>query len=496
MHKILAIVFLIFSNLLLAQKEVVEILSAGELKPGRSENHQKLVGNVILKYGDAKLFCDSSEVNGKTNDFNAWGNVFINQNNEIKAWGDSLIYKGSTKTGLLRGDVKMKNETSLLKTNALYFDRASNQVYYLNGANTTQDDSKIYSKKGFYNTNTKYLKLKDSVVINHPDYSIKADTLEYSTASKTSYFLGPTYIDLSEEKIYCEAGFYNRKLEIGQFEKNAIIKKDKQALLGDSIYIDKPNNLSKAYYNVELIDDNENLSVKGQEGYFDRNNNYSYITKDVLFAQGTGDDTLYMVCDTLLLVQENDSNQNFYAFRNVLLFQNEMQAKCDSLAYNYSDSLIKLFYDPVIWNGESQLTGDSIELLSYDNKLQKLYVKNNGFIVSLSDSLPVKYDQIKGRNLTGYFTKGKLSAMDVIGNGETIYYAKEEDGKYTGVNKAICSDIKIKFKNGKIDRIKFLTKPEATFYPIGDFPLEEQKLKGFIWKSDQRPSSLQDILAK
>ena len=173
-----------------------------------------------------------------------------------------------------------------------------------------------------------------------------------------------------------------------------------------------------------------------------------------------------------------------------------MAGKCDSLAYNMKDSLIKLFYGPILWNGESQLTGDSIELLHYDNKLQKLFVKNNGFISSIVDSLKGRYDQVKGRDLVGHFQQGKLAIMDVLGNGQTIYYAQEEDGKYTGVNKAICSNIQIKFENGKINRIKFITMPEATFFPINKFPINSQTLDGFTWKGSQRPESLKDFLTK
>ena len=225
MLKNILLITLFTNNLLFAQKEVVQILSANELKPGATENHQKLVGNVALQYSDAKLFCNIAEVNSITNDFKAWGKVFINQKGEVKAWGDSLIYDGTSGLGKLYGDVKMKSENSLLKTSLLFFDTKRNLVYYLSGGHTNQDESKIFSKKGFYNTTTKYLKLKDSVQIINPEYSIKADTLEYSTNSKTSYFLGPTYIELTEEKIYCESGFYNRTLELGQFEKNAILSK-------------------------------------------------------------------------------------------------------------------------------------------------------------------------------------------------------------------------------------------------------------------------------
>ncbi len=497
MRKNILFIILFVSNLLLSQKEVVQILSANELKPGKTEDQQKLIGNVALKYSDATLFCDTAEVNAKTNDFKAWGKVYINQPGKLKAWGDSLKYSGTNGLGKLYGDVKMKSENSLIKTNLLYFDKNKELVYYLNGANTVQEESEIYSKKGFYNTSNKYLKLKDSVKVNNPEYTIESDTLEYSTNSKTSYFLGPTFIELENEEIYCESGFYNRTLEIGQFEENAVLKQDGQSLMADSIYFEKRTNFSKAYRDVVLIDEKENLKVEGEYGYFDRKSNLSYITNDVLFAQGSEeDDTLYLVCDTLLLKEENDSNKSFYAYWNVKLFQSEMQGKCDSLAYNMKDSLIKLFYDPIIWNGESQLTGDSIELLHYDNKLQKLFVNNNGLIVSLTDSTKNRYDQVKGRNLIGHFKKGKLAVMDVLGNGQTVYYAREEDGKYTGVNNAICSDIEIKFKQGKIDRIKFITMPEATFYPLNEFPESKHFLEGFIWKNNERPGSLQDIINK
>ena len=96
---------------------------------------------------------------------------------------------------------------------------------------------------------------------------------------------------------------------------------------------------------------------------------------------------------------------------------------------------------------------------------KSFFVKNNGFISSLVDSSKSRYDQVKGRDLIGYFNNGKLDVMNVLGNGQTIYYAQEVDGKYTGVNKAICSNIQIHFNKGKIDRIKFITMPEATFFP-------------------------------
>ncbi len=489
----LLIILLLISNLLLSQKKVVEILNATELKAGKTADHQKLVGKVILKFDGTKLFCDSAEVNSITSDFVAEGKVYINKPNQVKAWGDKLDYDGVNKIGKLIGDVKMKSDGSLLTTDLLYFDEKNALIYYLNGANTVTEDATIYSKKGFYDTKSKYLKLKDSVRVKNPEYYIKCDTLEYSTVSKTSYFFGPTTIELENEKIYCEAGFYNQTLGIAQFEKNAILKSEEQVLEADSIYYDKTTGIAKAHYDVKMQDPTENITVTGEEGYFDQKNNYSFITKNVLFMQGSDNDTLFLTSDTLIATEDTAGNKSFYAFNNVQLFQNEMQGICDSLAYNFKDSLIRLYYDPVIWNGESQITGDTIEILSFDNKLQKLFIKKNGFIVSLTDSTPMRYDQIKGRDLVGYFKDGKMDVMNVLGNGQTIYYAKEADGKFSGVNKAICSNIKVKFNNGKVDRIKFITLPEAIFYPLNDFPEDESRLDKFKWRDSDRPKSKKSL---
>ena len=250
----LLIILLLINNLLLSQKKVVEILSTNELKAGKTENHQKLIGNVILKYDDTKLFCDSAEVNSLSNDFVAWGKVYVNKPNKIKAWGERLIYDGAQQIGMLVNDVKMKSDGSILTTELLYFDEKNALVYYLDGANTITDDANIFSKKGFYDTNSKYLKLKDSVRVKNPNYHIKCDTLEYSTVSKTSYFFGPTIIELEKENIYCEAGFYNQSLDIAQFEDNAIFKNEDQILEADSIYFDKTTGITKAYYDVLMQD--------------------------------------------------------------------------------------------------------------------------------------------------------------------------------------------------------------------------------------------------
>ena len=81
----------------------------------------------------------------------------------------------------------------------------------------------------------------------------------------------------------------------------------------------------------------------------------------------------------------------------------------------------------------------------------------------------------------------------VTGNGQTIYYAQEDDGSFIGVNKIDCSDMIIRVKDNTIDEITFITKPEATLYPIGELAPKELLLRDFKWLEEKRPLKKEDI---
>src|SRR5574337_1268848 len=98
------------------------------------------------------------------------------------------------------------------------------------------------------------------------------------------------------------------------------------------------------------------------------------------------------------------------------------------------------------------MTADSIRMFIKNKKIDRIYMVNNSFVVSI-DSLQ-NFNQIKGRKMTTYFADKKIDHVNVEGNGESIYHALEEKEikkdsllvKVTflaGMNKIICSNIRI-----------------------------------------------------
>jgi lipopolysaccharide transport protein LptA len=474
-------------------KVKVEILSAKSLKAGKSKNHQKLIGNVVLRQEDVKLYCDSAEINQINNDFEAWGKVFINKNDSIKAWGDFLKYDGSTETAKLIGNAKLVKGSTQLKTDVLYLDQKQDLFYYLSPATILSGETEITSGIGYYYTELSKMTFRKEVVVKHPDYTIIADTLDYYSNIEKVVFHGPTDIFMEKDSVYCERGFYNPKSKKAEFVQNAKVVNEESILKADSIVVDQELELSKSFGNVSVVDTVNKVTIYGQYGFFDQKSNLSFVTDSALFVQYMEHDTLYMHGDTIRAVEDSSEMKSFFVYHNVRMFKNDMQAVCDSLTYGFADSLIKLFRDPVVWNGSNQLTGDTISILSFDNKLHKMFITGSSSIVSQTDSTYDFYDQIKGRNMIGHFKDGKMDVMDVLGNGQTLYYAQEEDSTYTGVNKAACSNIKIRFKNSEIYKIMFLTEPVATFYPLNKFPSSESKLDGFLWYDRLKPENKEDV---
>jgi len=180
------------------------------------------------------------------------------------------------------------------------------------------------------------------------------------------------------------------------------------------------------------------------------------------------------------------------AFHNVRVFKSNMQAVADSLFYTAADSTLRWYGSPVLWSQGSQQTGDTIYLRLKNNKLNTLQVLENGFLVNVyPDS--AKFNQVKGKLITGFFTNGELSNMFVDGNAESIYYSKDKDSVYTEMSQTVSARIKILFKNKEITDLLTIKNPEGVRMPVKELK-EDKMLTGFIWKPEVRPLSKKEVI--
>lgn len=471
----------------------IEILNTDymEYDQGVGSGVVKYIGNVAFKQENMLLYCDSAWLFSAENTVDAYSSVHIIQGDTLHLYGDILHYNGNNKLAEVRKNVTLIDKETTLTTNYLDFDLERNIGYYERTGHIVNGDNTLDSRRGYYYTQSKTIRFIDSVIIVNPDYVIYADTLNYRTVTEIAYFLGPTRIVSPDNYIYCENGWYDTKHNTSQFNENAYFASSGQYLRGDSLYYERETGMGMAFDQVELYDSAKQVILRGNYAIYFEDPEYAMLTDSTVLIQISEGDSLFVHADTLeSTIDTSGLYKILKAFYRVKIFSADLQGKCDSLTYLEQDSVFHLVGEPVIWSKNYQLTATLIDVhMSYDEP-DHIDLQNSSFIISQDDS--IRFTQIKGRNMTGYFRDGELYRIDVNGNGQTIYFARDED-QLIGVNKAESSNIIITFDQGDLDRINMLKTPTAMLYPPDELPAEQLYLNGFIWLAKHRPRKMEEI---
>ncbi len=451
---------------------------------------QRLIDNVVFEHSGAKMYCDSAYMYSKSNTFDAYEDIFINQGDTIHLFGDFLHYDGNTRLATIKGNVRLINKETTLTTDELEYDLGNSVGFYTDYGHIVNKENTLESIIGYYYAKEKTFHFRDSVVVVNPDYKIYSDTLKYNTETDIAYFFGPTDIIGDSSHIYCEYGWYDTQKDLSEVKQNAWAKNKNQLIKGQYIYYDKNTGNGIAKKDVEIIDYKQDIILLGHDAKYNDITEYAFLTDSAQFIQFSDGDSLYLHGDSLITYPDTNDNKVLLAFNNVKFYRENVQGRCDSLVYSFSDSIARLYEKPVLWTKNSQISAEYIEMYTKNEQIEKMELYRSSFMTSLKDT--AFFDQIKGKNMTIFFTDNQLDNIVVKGNGQTVYYA--EDGPdIVGVNKVVCSDMKLSFANGELDDIMLYRDNEGVLYPLDMAPENELILKGFNWLDADRPKNKFDI---
>ena len=489
-HYIL-ILLILLTNVISAQKKTttIHILNAdrADYDERLGKDIQRLIGNVVMRQDSTYFYSDSAYYNEKTKFFDGFGHVHINVNDSVDIYSKLLKYNGETKFAELFYDVILKDDSTVLKTQYMTYDRIGHLATYPNKGTITRNDKKLVSKKGYYRDDIKVAYFRKDVVGTMPDYKIVSDTLVYDTENEMMYFYGPTDIYNKENSLFGNYGWYNTETEYAYLDRRATLKNKEQSITSDTMYYNKKTGYAKALSDVIIEDTTNKAILKGEYAELWKNLGKCLITDnpraiyyeeiDTLFSQA---DTMYVYFDTL-----NNKIQRIKAFYNVRFFRNDVQGKCDSLHYVIADSMVYMRTKPVIWAEETQMSGDNIDIKIKEQAIENLLMYPNAFVIQ-QDSIK-GYNQVKGKKITTYFKSNEIDHMFNEGNAETIYWLRDDDGSLIGVNFSQSTEMDIKIKNRQISNIKFYKNIKETLYPEKQLKDNMEYLKGFQWQEDKKP---------
>jgi lipopolysaccharide export system protein LptA len=467
----------------------------GGVKDGVS--YKKLTGNVVFTQKNTIIYCDSAFFYDKTNSTEAFGRVRIEDlEDSVTITSKRLNYDGNGRTAQLRGDVVYIDDSIRLYTDNLDYDMVNKSAVYFDGGRINDGINTMHSKRGNYDTEGKMMIFHESVRLITPDYTLESDDLFYNIATKKARTSTATKITTNDGKVLNSQKSSEFDTRLGAYVfLEGEIDTEKYYIKGDELFYNSALGSYTAVGNVYLFAKTDEVIITGQKADFWEEKGIARIYGDPLMKKLLNQDTMFLRADTLISIDDSlEVNKRLLAFRNVKIFKSDLQGKADSLAYFLADSSIVFYNDPILWNDGSQITADTIQILVKDGTIDKLNARVNSFIIS-EDSTK-NFNQIKGRLMTAYFNGKSIKNVDVTGNGETIYFVADDENAelLIGMNRIVCTNMKIGFLDDQVNDIRFYTNPDGKFIPPHELKDDIKKLEGFAWRSEERPTKTEILI--
>ncbi|NDW18318.1 hypothetical protein D0T53_07125 [Dysgonomonas sp. 216] len=477
------------------EKKRVELKRAGELKTREGFEPQILIDSVVFFHDGAYMHCDSAYLDQKSNSFEAFSNIVVEQGDTLFLYGDYLYYDGNTKLLMVRNNVRLENKGVTLFTDSLNYDRILNFGYYFDGGMLVDSLNELTSYWGQYEPGIKIATFSDSVKLVNNKFTLYSDTLKYNTTTKIATILGPSVIISDSGYIETRKGWYNTQTEESLLlDQSLVTSKDgTKTLTGDSISYHRASGYGEVFGNMVVTDTLQKMILHGHYGYYNELTGYAMATDSAWCVDYSQGDSLYLHADTLKMITDSIFKQ-VKAYYGVRFYRSDFQGVCDSMQFNSRDSILYLYKDPILWNESYQLTGDTIEIFMNDSTIDHIHMKKYCFAIEDKDS--VHFNQLKGRDLKAFFKDKQIHHILVEGNAESIFYPEENDKTMIGLNRTESGFLSIGLKNKKIDKLKIWPKPKGKITPLADLVPDEMKLEQFRLFDYIRPLDKDDIFRK
>jgi len=121
------------------------------------------------------------------------------------------------------------------------------------------------------------------------------------------------------------------------------------------------------------------------------------------------------------------------------------------------------------------------------------YIRAVGSTFGVKQEGEAEFDQLAGKEMNAYIRDGGLKEVVVSGNAETVFYPRNDDSTYVGVNKTQSNYVTFFIENNQVHHVLFTTATSGTLYPLDQITTEETNLIGFFWATQERPVNFESI---
>ncbi len=461
---------------------------------------QILVGNVRIRKEDMFMYCDSARLNEETGSFDAFRNVRMEQGDTLFVYSDELYYDGLEELAELRAypgnKVRLINRDVSLTTDVFFYDLAEDVGYYETGGTLTDKQNILNSLQGFYYPSTKdaFFYLNVDLMGPRPNDTLRmyTDSLTYNTGTHIAQLMCPTLIVNKDGEITSSSGFYDTNSGLADlYDRSLVHTRRGNTLTGDTLFYNRDKGFGEAFGNMILTDSANRSTLIGDYGFYDELKDSAFVTGNALAMEYSKADTLYLHGDTITAYMLPDSTKVTNAFRRVRFFRNDIQGLCDSMSIVERDSIMYMYYHPIIWNGDKQIVGNVVYVHFTDSTSDWARLPESGVVGQhIGEDC---YNQLTGSDMTAWFNDTTLRRLYVEGNVQVIMFPMENDSTYNKFSYTESSYMDAFFENGEVDRIIMWPETTGKVRPLYLSKARDYFLPVFRWFGPLRPMAPDEV---
>lgn len=417
--------------------------------------------------------------------------VFAQQSSErITVVGDSLVGRVINGESIreVNGNVILKQGNVIVTCNKTIQNISRNEAELIGNVVVVQDSLTLKTRSGFYFGNSKKTRSTTGLFLNDGKVTLTADSGEYFfDEDKAIFETNVTLVD-SITTMTSDNLIYYQKEDRAFATGNVKVTDQNSIIFADTLNHNRKTGYSIADGNVRIINPENHTTVFSGHLENDLERKYSFINENPVLLQvdttfnAENDSSKIERIDTLIIdakIMEafRDSTKLFKAVDSVKILRAEFSSVNDiTLLYRDTDIIItyKLKPDsseqPVLWYDNSQLTGDSVTIYLEDNRIHKLDVDGNSFMLSQNENYKERFDQTSSDSIKMYFKGNNIDRSEFFGNVYSFYFMFDNENP-NGLTKSTSNSAIIFFKDNAVDEVKLFGSPNSEYYP-------EVKVKG------------------
>ena len=492
---------------------------ADKLFKQTTDSFMILTGDVVFTKGPMIMKCDSCHYFADTESMNAFGNVSMEQGDTLFVYADELNYDGPAEIATLYANlgkkVRLINRTVELQTDIFVYDLGLDLGYYEVGGTLTDPSNRLTSQYGEYTPSTKEANFYTNVHLNSRNETdtldIYSDTLYYNTITHIAELHSPSEVVNARGTIYTRLGIYDTDSNrTTLFDRSLIVTSQGHTLTADTIFYDRNAGYGEAFGHMVLTDTAHQAELHADYGYYDELADSSFCTGNAIIKEYSQGDTLYLHgryintarrLDTLKVAADTltgtpahiriDTTHVAVLYPRVRFFRSDLQGVCDSMRFTQTDSMLRMYINPVVWNEERQIFGNIIEVHVNDSTIERAILPDQGFTAEHIEG--DHYNQLSGKEMVARFENGELRYLDISGNVEIITYPEESDSTINKIVNAESSFLSATFRGRTTEKITMWPQTTGAVTPLFLAKRGIYFLPKFKWFADMRPVSPEDI---